>query len=74
MGALVQPDGVPLSIQIRQPPQNDIANNILFPEKKIPSEHKLAIRFGVSRITLLQGMSDLIDDGSLYRRHGIGIP
>ena len=72
MGALVKPDGVPLYVQIRKSLQDDIANNNLIPGQKIPSEDELAIRFGVSRMTVRQGISDLIDEGVLYRRHGIG--
>lgn len=72
MGTLFKPDRVPLYIQIRKSLQDDIANNILVPGEKIPSEDELAIRFGVSRMTVRQGISDLIDEGLLYRRHGIG--
>jgi GntR family transcriptional regulator len=72
MGALGKPDGVPLYIQIRKSLQDDITNNILVPGQKIPSEDELAARFGVSRMTVRQGISDLIDEGLLYRRHGIG--
>ena len=72
MGALSKPDGVPLYVQIRKSLQEDITNNILVPGQKIPSEDELAVRFGVSRMTVRQGISDLIDEGLLYRRHGIG--
>jgi GntR family transcriptional regulator len=40
--------------------------------QKLPSEDELATRYGVSRMTVRQGISDLIDDGLLYRRHGVG--
>lgn len=72
MGALIKPDGVPLYVQIRKSLQDEIANNILVPGQKIPSEDELAARFGVSRMTVRQGISDLIDEGLLYRRHGVG--
>ena len=72
MGALVKPNGVPLYVQIRKSLQADIANNILVPGQKIPSEDELAIRFGVSRMTVRQGIADLIDEGLLYRRQGLG--
>lgn len=72
MGVFIKPDGVPLYVQIRKSLQDDIANNILVPGQKIASEDELATRFGVSRMTVRQGISDLIDDGVLYRRHGIG--
>jgi GntR family transcriptional regulator len=67
-----KPDGVPLYIQIRKSLQEDITNKIIVPGQKIPSEDELAARFGVSRMTVRQGISDLIDEGVLYRRHGVG--
>ncbi len=51
MGTLVKPDGVPLYVQTRKSLQDDIANNILVPGQKIPSEDELAIRFGISWMT-----------------------
>lgn len=65
-------EGIPLYIQIRKSLQADIANRILLPGQKLPSEEELAARFGVSRMTVRQGISDLIDEGLLYRRHGVG--
>lgn len=68
MGALIKPDGVPPYAQIRKSLQDDIANNILIPGGKIPSEDELAIQFGVSRRPVRQGISDFFDEGLLYRR------
>ncbi len=65
-------DGTPLYVQIRKSLRDDIVNKILAPGEKIPSEDELAARFGVSRMTVRQGISDLIDEGLLYRRHGVG--
>lgn len=74
MGALVKPDGVPLYDQIHKSQQSSIANNISVPEQKIRLEDELVIQFGICRMTVLQGMSDPVDEGLFYRRHGIGIP
>jgi GntR family transcriptional regulator len=65
-------EGVPLYIQIRNSLREDIVNRVLLPGQKLPSEDELAARFGVSRMTLRQGIADLIDEGVLYRRHGVG--
>ncbi|MEZ4518926.1 MAG: GntR family transcriptional regulator [Chloroflexota bacterium] len=35
------------------------------------SEDELASQFGVSRMTVRQGITDLTDEGLLYRRRGI---
>ena len=48
------------------------ASKSLVPGQKLPSEDELAARFGVSRMTVRQGIGDLIDAGTLYRRHGVG--
>ena len=65
-------DGTPLYVQIRKSLSDDIVNQVLVPGQRLPSEDELALRFGVSRMTVRQGISDLIDEGLLYRRHGVG--
>lgn len=65
-------EGIPLYIQIRRTLREEITENILVPGQKLPSEDELAARFGVSRMTVRQGIADLIDEGLLYRRHGVG--
>jgi GntR family transcriptional regulator len=72
MSAFVKVEGIPVYIQIRNSLHEDIVNRILLPGQKLPSEDELAARFGVSRMTVRQGIADLIDDGLLYRRHGVG--
>jgi len=63
---------IPLYIQIRNAIHDEIVNQTLLPGQKLPSEDELAARFGVSRMTVRQGISDLLDMGLLYRRHGVG--
>ncbi len=72
MAVLNKSDGIPLYTQIRKSLRDDIVNKVLLPGQKIPSEDELALQFGVSRMTVRQGISDLIDEGLLYRRHGVG--
>ena len=72
MPMLDKPDGLPLYVRIRKSLQEDIASKSLVPGQKLPSEDELAARFGVSRMTVRQGIGDLIDAGTLYRRHGVG--
>ena len=47
MGTLVRRDGVPLPVQIRKFPQDNIANHIRLPRQNIPFEGELAIRWWV---------------------------
>ena len=69
---LTKNEGIPLYAQIRNALREDIDKKILLPGERLPSEDELAARFGVSRMTVRQGISDLIDEGLLYRRHGVG--
>ncbi len=72
MVTLNKTEGIPLYVQIRKTLRDDIVNKVLAPGQKLPSEDELAVRFGVSRMTVRQGIADLIDEGLLYRRHGVG--
>ena len=65
-------DGIPLYIKIRQQLHDDIERKRLQPGQKIPSEDELASKYGVSRMTVRQSIADLIDEGLLFRRHGVG--
>jgi len=40
--------------------------------EKIPSENELAVRFGVSRLTVRQAVSKLVEEGFLTTRRGSG--
>jgi DNA-binding GntR family transcriptional regulator len=72
MGSLNKTDGIPLYIKIRQLLHDDIMNKVLLPGQKISSEDELAAKYGVSRMTVRQGISDLLDESILYRKHGVG--
>lgn len=65
-------EGIPHYVRIRESLREMIAVGELERGQKLPSEDELATRYGVSRMTVRQGISDLIDDGLLYRRHGVG--
>lgn len=64
--------GIPLYVQIREDLRQEINDRVLLPGDKLPAEDELAERYGVSRMTVRQGIMDLIDEGLLYRRHGRG--
>lgn len=65
-------EGVPHYVRIRETLREMIAAGELERGQKLPSENELAAQYGVSRMTVRQGISDLIDDGLVYRRHGVG--
>ncbi len=72
MTVMKKAEGIPLYTQIRNALREDIATKVLVPGQKLPSEDDLASRFGVSRMTVRQGIADLLEEGLLYRRHGVG--
>jgi len=72
MEALTRTEGVALYVQIRETLRDQIKTGVLKPGQKLPAEDELAGQFGVSRMTVRQGISDLTDEGMLYRRRGIG--
>ena len=72
MRDLTRTEGIPLYVKIRESLRQKIASGELVMGQKLPSEDELAAQFGVSRMTVRQGITDLIDEGLLYRRHGVG--
>ncbi len=69
---LSRTEGVPHYVRIRETLREMIATGEVERGQKLPSENELAAQYGVSRMTVRQGISDLIDDGLVYRRHGVG--
>ena len=72
MDDLTKLDGVPLYVKIRQSLRENILNGSYKRGEKIPSEEELSAQYGVSRMTLRHSINDLIDEGLLYRRQGVG--
>jgi GntR family transcriptional regulator len=72
MAELVRAEGVPIYVQIREALREDITGGGLKRGEKLPAEHELALKFGVSRMTIRESIEDLVDEGLLYRRHGVG--
>ncbi len=49
-----------------------IADGQLLKHTRLPSQNELAARFGVTPMTVLRAMDDLIRDGVVYRKRGAG--
>lgn len=62
----------PLYAQIRDAIREDIQNGAIKPGEKLLSENELAETYGVSRMTIRQAVSELITEGILYARQGVG--
>jgi len=72
MVEFVRAEGVPIYIQIRESLRADIMQGTLKRGEQLPSENDLALKYKVSRMTIRESIEDLVDEGLLYRRHGVG--
>lgn len=72
MESLENLQGLPLYVKIREALRNDIIQGKLKKGERLLSEDNLAKKYDVSRMTLRQGINDLVDEGLLYRKKGIG--
>jgi GntR family transcriptional regulator len=63
---------VPLYQQIKQILLRDIESGVLESHTRLPSERKLVEQFGVSRITVRQALSELVQEGYLYTQPAKG--
>ncbi len=62
----------PIYIKIHNQIKRDIENHVYKVGDRIPAERQLAVKFGVSRMTLRQAIKTLEDEGILERRLGSG--
>lgn len=65
-------DMVPIYQQIKESIKSWIIDGIYKPSQKIPSESNLIKEFGVSRLTIRQAISLLVQDGYLISKRGKG--
>lgn len=72
MAELIRNEGIPIYVQIREALRGEITRQVLKRGEKLPSEQELASQFKVSRMTIRESIEDLVDEGLLYRRHGVG--
>lgn len=63
---------IPLYFQVKEIIKNKIKNNEWITDSTIPSELKLCEDFQISRGTVRQAIFDLIKEGYLVRKHGLG--
>jgi GntR family transcriptional regulator len=63
-------NSVPLHLQIRNLVKNDVFKGTY--TEKIPPEHELMDKYGVSRATIRRAIRTLIDEGVLESRQGLG--
>ncbi|UGB29318.1 GntR family transcriptional regulator [Metabacillus sp. B2-18] len=71
-GKINKESPLPLYYQLKDIIKNSIENGYLQPEHTIPSERELSETFEISRPTVRQALNELVNDGSLIRRKGLG--
>lgn len=69
---LTNGEGIALYAQVRDAIRERIATGELKPGERLLPEEELATVMGASRMTIRRGILDLIDEGLLYRRRGVG--
>ncbi len=63
---------LPLYYQIKQQLKEAIEAQVLKPDEALPSERELIDLYGVSRPTVRQATEELMNEGYLYRKRGLG--
>lgn len=65
-------NGIPLYVQIRESLRERIKESEYGVGTLLPSEESLAEEYGVSRMTLRHALDDLVKQGLILRKHGVG--
>lgn len=71
-GPVISGAGVPLHRQLFLVLHDEIARGVLAPGQALPTEQTLCDQFGVSRITVRRALADLVEQGYIERRQGVG--
>src|SRR5947209_552451 len=72
MPILERSNPLPLYYQLKEVLKQQIQSGHLAPHTAIPSEPELVSRCHVSRATVRQALTELVNEGLLYRQHGKG--
>ncbi|QKW17431.1 GntR family transcriptional regulator [Verrucosispora sp. SN26_14.1] len=66
-------DGRPIFLQIAELLENSILDGTLAEEAQVPSTNELAAFHRINPATAAKGVNKLVDDGTLYKKRGIGM-
>lgn len=66
-------DGRPLFLQIAELLENSILDGTLPEDGQVPSTNELAAFHRINPATAAKGVNQLVDDGTLYKKRGIGM-
>lgn len=68
-----QNDLKPIFIKIAEGIEDDIMNDILQEEAPAYSQNQIAKQCGINPATALKGLNLLVDEGTLYKKRGVGM-
>lgn len=63
----------PIYLQIKESIEEDILNGKLAPNEQIPSINQLVSFYNINPVTVLKGINLLVDEGTIYKKRGIGM-
>ncbi|GAA1797768.1 GntR family transcriptional regulator [Luedemannella flava] len=66
-------DGRPIFVQIAEMIENSIVDGSLAEEAQVPSTNELAAFHRINPATAAKGVNQLVDEGTIYKRRGIGM-
>jgi DNA-binding transcriptional regulator YhcF (GntR family) len=66
-------DGRPIFVQIAEKIEDDILEGRLAEESKVPSTNQFASFYRINPATAAKGVNQLVDQGILYKKRGIGM-
>jgi DNA-binding transcriptional regulator YhcF (GntR family) len=66
-------DGRPIFLQIAEQIENSVIDGSLAEESQVPSTNELAAFHRINPATAAKGVNQLVDDGILYKKRGIGM-
>src|SRR6184192_3677968 len=66
-------EGRPIFLQIAEQLENSIIDGTLPEDGQVPSTNELAAFHRINPATAAKGVNQLVDDGILYKKRGIGM-
>ncbi|WP_433608408.1 GntR family transcriptional regulator [Dactylosporangium sp. CA-139114] len=66
-------EGRPIFLQIAEQIETSIIDGSLPEESQVPSTNELAAFHRINPATAAKGVNQLVDDGTLYKKRGIGM-
>jgi DNA-binding transcriptional regulator YhcF (GntR family) len=66
-------DRSPIYLQIAEQIKNDIVGGVLAEDEQVMSTNQYAAFYRINPATAAKGFAQLVDDGILYKRRGIGM-